>query len=188
METKQYINHSGGCKGSDISWEVFGNLYGIKTISYSFYGHKQDGEFPYIMNTEELLEGWKHVKEASKSIKRPLKYVEDNPYVRNLLCRNWFQVKHSDSIFAIGSFQNEQHTRVNGGTGWAVQMGIDNDKNVYFFDQPTNSWYQYYPTYKKFLKLYGTPELTENFAGIGTREITIDGENAIKQVLIETFK
>jgi hypothetical protein len=185
---KTYINHSGGCPGSDITWEAFGNLCGIKTISYSYRGHKQEGEFPYIMNTEELLEGWEHVKIAAETLKRPLVNIEHNPYVRNLLCRNWFQVKHSDSIFAIGSFFSDSHTKVNGGTGWAVQMGIDNDKNVYFFDQPSNSWYQYYPTHKKFLQLYGTPRLTENFAGIGTREINTDGENAIKQVLIETFK
>jgi hypothetical protein len=184
---KSYTNHSGGCPGSDITWETLGKHCGIKTISYSFYGHKQEGEFPYIMTTEELLEGWEHVKIASKSLKRPLKYVEDNPYVRNLICRNWYQVKHSDSIFAIGKFDNTQHTRVSGGTGWAVQMGIDNKKTVYFFDQPTNSWYIYIKEHKKFVQLYETPKLTENFAGIGTREITVYGESAIKKVLVETF-
>lgn len=181
-------NHSGGCPGSDMTWEKLGKQCGIKTISYSFRGHKQEGEFPYIMNTEELLEGWEHVKIAAPSLYRPLSNIEFNPYVRNLLCRNWFQVKHSDTIFAIGSFFNDKRTRVNGGTGWAVQMGIDNDRTVYFFDQPTCSWYIYMKEHKKFVQLYETPKLTENFAGIGTREINTDGEIAIKKVLIETFK
>ena len=117
-----------------------------------------------------------------------MNYVENNPYVRNLLCRNWFQVKNADAIFAIGKFDGIKRTKVSGGTGWAVQMAIDNDKPVYFFDQPTNSWYIYIKEHKKFIQMYETPKLTENFAGIGTRGITTDGEIAIKHVLIETFK
>lgn len=185
---KEYVNHSGGCDGADMTWEIEGNPYGVKSISYSFYNHHQKGEFPYIMNTTELLEGWEHVKTAAGSLKRPLNFVEDNPYVRNLLCRNWFQVKHAEAIFAVGKFDSNAKTKVAGGTGWAVQMAIDNNKPVYFFDQPTNSWYKYISLYKKFVQMYVIPTLTENFAGIGTRELDVFGELAIKNLYEHNLK
>lgn len=183
-----YTNHSGGCPGSDISWERKGKPYGVHSIAYSYRGHNQEGEFPYIMSTNELLEGWKHVQIASKSLHRPLGAIEYNPYVRNLLCRNWFQVKHSDAVFAIGKFNGKLHTRVDGGTGWAVQMAIDNNKTIYFFNQPTKEWYIYFPLQKKFINFYDIPTLTEDFAGIGTRELNLSGMNAIDEVYQHTFK
>ena len=185
---KTYTNHSGGCPGSDITWEAFGNLYGIKTISYSYRGHKQEGEFPYIMNTEELLEGWEHVKIAAETLKRPLVNIEHNPYVRNLLCRNWFQVKHADTIFAVGKFDGTSMKRISGGTGWAVQMAIDNDKPVYLFNQPDSKWYIYLPAFSIFVEMFIVPKLTENFAGIGTRELNAFGVDAIQKVYENTFK
>jgi hypothetical protein len=30
---KEYINHSGGCPGADMTWENIGNEYGFKTIA-----------------------------------------------------------------------------------------------------------------------------------------------------------
>jgi hypothetical protein len=188
MEKGKYINHSGGCDGADMCWENEGKPYGVKTISYSYYGHHQKGEHPYIMTTEELLEGWEHIKVASKSLKRKLDHIEYNPYVRNLLCRNWFQVKNVETIFAVGKFDNTAHTRTAGGTGWAVQMAIDNKKPVIFFDQPTNSWYTYTYQYNKFLQLHTEPILTENFAGIGTRELNAFGVGAIKNIYEHNFK
>lgn len=187
MNTKKYVNHSGGCDGSDLEWENNGNPYGVHSIAYSYYGHHQKGEHPYIMTTEELLEGWEHIKVAAQSLKRPLNFVEHNPYVRNLLCRNWFQVKHSESVFAIGMFDGKNHTRVKGGTGWAVQMAIDSKKTIYFFNQPTNEWYIYFPLEKKFINYYAIPILPENFAGIGTRSITAFGVKAIQDVYSKTF-
>ena len=45
-----------------------------------------------------------------------------------LLRKNWQQVKHSDAIFAVSTIANDD--TVNGGTGWAVQMAIDNTNDV----------------------------------------------------------
>lgn len=183
-----YTNHSGGCPGSDMFWETEGNKYGVKSIAYSYKGHKQHGEYPYIMTTDELYEGWKNVKIAADTLKRPLSRIEFNPYVRNLLCRNWFQIKHSDAVFAIGKFQGKTRTKVNGGTGWAVQMAIDNNKDVYFFDQDNPQWNWFSHVHMSFLKFYGIPILPENFAGIGTRDLTKDGENAIKEIYKHNFE
>ena len=180
-----YINHSGGCEGADMAWETAGLDYGVKTIAYSFYGHKQYGENPYIMNTEELNEGWKACEIAAETLKRPLE-VARTTYVRKLICRNWFQVKHSEAVFAIGTLVRGNYQLVNGGTGWAVQMAIDNKKPVYLFEQDWREWTEYNYQYNTFLEC-DTPVLTRDFAGIGTRAITDDGLEAILNVYRKTF-
>lgn len=182
----KYVNHSGGAEGSDIAWETVGKEYGVLTIAYSFYGHKQYGENPYIMNTQELNEGWAACEIASKTLKRPLEIARTN-YVRKLICRNWFQVKHSTAIFAIGTLVRGSGRLVNGGTGWAVQMGVDNNKTIYLYEQDWKEWTHYNYQYNEFFEC-DTPVLERDFAGIGTRAITDDGLQAILNVYENTFK
>ena len=181
-----YICHSGGCAGSDMMWENEGMKYGVKTVAYSFYNHVQDSQNQKILSLKELEEGYENVLIADKTLKRyPNRIMY--PYVKNLLSRNWFQVKNSEAIFAIGMFANKKRTLVKGGTGWAVQMAIDNKKVVYLFDQDSKFWYQYNYTTGAFERLYEMPKLTKNFAGIGTRKLNEDGINAIKEIYKENF-
>lgn len=178
-----YINHSGGCIGSDIEWETQCYDYSIKTISYSFPNHIQYGKNPKILNSDELNEGWEQVLLCEKPIRRPLYKINNIPYVKNLLCRNWFQVKNADAIFAIGRFVIGSNKLFDGGTGWAVQMAINNKKKVYVFDQNIDSWFIFYYPKNEFAEISGSPYLTKNFAGIGTREINENGKQAIKNTL-----
>lgn len=178
-----FINHSGGCPGSDITWEKEGEKYGITTISYSFKNHIQQGKNQKILTVDELNEGFQHVLKANEVLKRN---PEKQPlYVQNLLNRNWFQVKNSESIFAIGYFFNKKI--VNGGTGWAVQMAIDEQKPVFVFDQDENCWKKYIYELNEFRQIYNIPKLTINFAGIGTRKIKENGINAIIEIIKNNF-
>jgi len=190
LETEKinYTCHSGGCAGSDMEWENQCNNYGIKTIAYSFYNHKQDGKNPKVLTVEELEEGYSKCRIANKSLKRNFDGII-YPYVKNLLARNWFQVKNSEAVFAIINKFLTQDT-VAGGTGWAVQMAIDCDKPVfvYYQDNMCGGWFRYMPV-AGFESLRGEiPTLTKNFAGIGTREITDNGKRAIKEILEKNFK
>ena len=94
----EYTCHSGGCDGADMYWETEGNKHGVHTIAYSFPGHTQYGENPYVMDVDELYEGWQHILLTEPTLKRNVKTVEFNPYIRNLLSRNWFQVKYATEI------------------------------------------------------------------------------------------
>ena len=100
----------------------------------------------------------------------------------NLLSRNYAQVKNADAIFAVGHLKNGI---VDGGTGWAVQMAIDDNKPVYVYDQIRKQWFS--NTNDQWQVFSGVPKLTKNFAGIGTRELNQDGKDAIKQVYENTF-
>lgn len=182
-----YTCHSGGCPGSDIEWEREGEKYGVKTIAYSFPGHIQEGKNPKVLTEDELAEGWTHVRIADRTLRKNVESLVF-PYMRNLLCRNWFQVKNSDAIFAIGKLM-DRHT-VDGGTGWTVQMAIDCDKPVFLFlqDAMGGGWFRYMPVVG-FESLYGEiPKLTENFAGVGTRDINEYGKEAIRKVYDESIR
>ena len=179
------VCHSGGCPGSDMEWETQGEKYGVKTIAYSFKGHNQKGKYPIILTGAELDEGWERVLHANKTLKR---YPQgQSTYVKSLLSRNWFQVKNSEAVFAIGMFDGG-FSKVKGGTGWAVQMAIDSQKPVFLFDQDVGIWTVFEYLEKIFMPCLSKVKLTDNFAGIGTREITDCGKSAIRTVYEEIFK
>jgi hypothetical protein len=169
-----------------MAWEREGELYGVKTIAYSFPNHVQEGKNPRILTPTELDEGWEHVKIADKTLKKNVEGITST-YMRSLLCRNWFQVKNAGAIFAIGKF--DANGMVSGGTGWAVQMAIDNQKPTYVFDQMNKMWVTFlYPSLTHLAYDDGTiPILTENFAGIGTRDLNDNGREAIRKIYYERF-
>lgn len=174
-----YTCHSGGCPGSDMMWENEGNKYGVHTIAYSFYNHVQEGKTQKILTGDELKEGFENVRIASETLHRR---VDGLPlYVKNLLCRNWFQVKNAETIFAVGKFASIK--LVKGGTGWAVQMAIDSKKPVFVFDQELNQWNKFNYESGEFEVIDYIPKLTENFAGVGTRDLNENGRNAIRKIL-----
>jgi hypothetical protein len=178
-----YVNHSGGCPGADMMWENEGYRYGVETIAYSFQGHHHDSKNPKVLSYEELKEGFEHVLIANKAVKRHPQ--GQAPYIKNLLARNWYQVKNADMVFAVGMFDKNG---VSGGTGWAVQMAIDNNIPIYFFDQGDNQWYYFkWGMDAGFHLCNYIPTLTQNFAGIGTRKLSIEGQRAIIQVYDHTF-
>ena len=173
---KIYTNHSGGAIGSDSFWGEIGKKYGV--VSKHYYHGKKTYNGNVEITEEEFNEGKEHVLKANKTLHRkPDKYMD-------LLARNYCQVKYSDAIFAIGHISKGI---VDGGTGWAVQMAIDEGKTVYLFDQERNQWFlnennewSYY--------MEDSPVLTENFAGIGTRELKENGKKAIIDTYKKTFE
>jgi hypothetical protein len=176
------ICHSGGCPGSDMIWENESTKYGIKTNAYSFYNHVNESKNPIILSQKELAEGFEHVRIADRTLKKGADAII-YPYIKNLLARNWFQVKNAESVFAIGKFEDGTFSRVAGGTGWAIQMAIDSKKEIFFFDQIGKKWNKYNYEMERFEQIDYVPKLTENFAGIGTRNINESGIKAIQEVL-----
>ncbi len=169
-----YVNHSGGAVGSDTVWGELSGQYGA--VSEHYWHGKRTENGNHEITQEEFEEGKEHVLEANKTLHRnPNNYMD-------LLARNYSQVKNADEIFAIGHFKNKV---VDGGTGWAVQMAIDDGKIVNFYDQERDVWGRYC---NGKWERSNTPVLTKNFAGIGTRKLNDKGWMAIKEVCIKTFE
>jgi hypothetical protein len=188
--------HSGGAQGSDTYWENIGETFGVKTKAYSYKTSYHVGKNKVEISDEDFQEGVNEINKANKILGRfgIQKYM-------NLLARNWTQVKYSNQIFAIGYivdpgkkspkgyYSKSKIQTVDGGTGYAVQMGINNKKEVYVFDQNTNFWHRWSYSTMSFILLNDIPKIeTQNFAGIGTREINDFGIKAIEDVYSKTFK
>lgn len=173
----KYTNHSGGAKGSDTAWDFLGRKFGV--TDHRHYWHPGLPK-PHLGNVEisdeQLEEGWNHVLIANKTLKR-----KPDAY-KSLLARNWFQVCNSEAVFAIGTVHGSE---VEGGTGWAVQLGIDNNKLVYVFDQVIEKWFMWKKTMFIDCEI---PTLTPNFAGVGTRKINHAGIKAVRDVYEKTLK
>ena len=204
METKNMICNSGGAAGSDTVFENECISRGIPVVAWSFAGHKTKSPNRKNLTQEELQIGWNKVIIANKSLKRNIYGLSQ--YVKNLLARDWYQVMNSKSIYAIGTIQDDMHI-VNGGTGWAVQLALDDNKetfpmmkrHIFVFDQVRNLWYT--PVFSKETDYWewGTIRLLDDnpyvpgmrdepFAGIGTRDINENGINAIKQLFETNLK
>ena len=144
------------------------------------------------VTSEDITEGKIKATIAAREMGR----IEPHHQVRDeRLIRNWSQVKYAEAIYAIGTLLKKDELmnygksakiiQVSGGTGYAVQMAINENKPVYVFEQVRNFWAS--NINKKWNKC-DTPTLTLNYAGVGTREINNLGENAIRAVYEKTLK
>lgn len=197
VQSIDYVNHSGGAQGSDSVWGEIGEKYGV--ISKHYYtGETSQYNAPAgntEISNEDYEEGRYKVAQAAKANYGYQYSTMKDPR----LIRNWAQVKYADAIFAIGNLVNKgqklfpnkkndtrlaSHVAVTGGTGYAVEMAIQAGKPVYVFDQKRLQWYKNIDgNWSK----SDTPALTNNFAGIGTREINEYGRQAIEDVYRVTF-
>lgn len=194
-ELKGYINYSGGAIGADTYWELQGEKYGAQTIAYSFIGHKTRSKNAVIVPQSTLNDADVLLKDASNILGRNPNL--SNKYIANLLRRNSLQVINSDAIFAVSKIIDLLNGVVDGGTGWAVAMGIQmmhknfvrkRDYNIYVFCQDRSQWFRW-TVDAGFVEFeFGVPVLTKNFAGIGSRNLKENGMKAIDEVYIETIK
>ena len=191
MPAANYTLHSGGAVQSDSYWEDAGKPYGLGKANHYYHGVKTP-RGNVIQSEEDFREGLVKVREAALAMGRA--WVDR---YANLLARNWNQVKYSDAIYAVSSIVRAgeknrkgylvKSLQVDGGTGYAVQMAINEGKPVHVFDQRTNQWFEYSYAQRDFV-VTDTPTLTPNFAGIGTSTaLTEAGKKAIRDVYAKTF-
>jgi hypothetical protein len=187
--------HSGGAVGSDSIFESVGSEFGVKTRAYSYQTKYHNSPNKVEISEEDYLEGVEMIKIANKTLNRYgiSKFM-------NLLARNWAQVKYSKQVFAIGSiiesgkkcskgfYNKSKHQIVSGGTGYAVQMAIDNGREVFVYEQTKEKWHKWCYNSLVFKELNYIPKITyQDFAGVGTREIKESGILAIKNIFLKTF-
>lgn len=188
LTNNEYTCYTGGAPGADTAFEMWGALLDVKIVAFSFQGHNTKSMFREILSKTELQEGWEHILVAAKTLKRNIKNVSD--YTQKLLARDYYQAKNADAIFAVGKiikpgelgkqFINKAKTEVvDGGTGYCVQCAINMNKTVYVFNMNDNKWYKWNDD--KFVNC-DLPKLTKKFAGVGSRQITQEGINAIKNL------
>lgn len=187
--------HSGGATGADTVWDEIGEEFGVKTKAYSYRTKAHVSPNKVEISDQDYEEGVVQITKANKTLGR----FGIHKYM-SLLARNWAQVKYSKQVFAIGTIikageksvkgykNNSKNDVVDGGTGYAVMMAINEENDVYVFDQIKDKWFRWSYNSLRFVELKEVPLITEqDFAGIGTREIQPNGIKAIRDVYEKTF-
>jgi hypothetical protein len=183
-------------RGRFFFFETIGASYGVKTNAYSYKTKYHTTENKVEISDDDYEEGVKEIIKANKILNR----YGINKYM-NLLARNWAQVKYSDEVFAVGTivdpgkkgskgFYNKSEFQVvDGGTGYACFMCVNSNKPLYVFDQEKNKWFRWSYISLKFIEIKEEIKInSENFAGIGTREINSNGIKAIEYLYKKTFE
>ena len=184
-ESRNVTIHSGGATGGDAAWAKLTKLVrqGVagKTNAWSFKDHDvKEGEPREIANLMDDFETRQRLKLTSRNLGRP---IPTNTYSAKLVHRNWFQVREAHAVVApVVGFDKKNPDKVDGGTGWAVQMGIDEKIPVHIFNESTRKWY----TWNNSPEKQGWDEVNiedipfyQEFAGVGSREIGEHGEKAV---------
>ena len=196
IDLANIICHSGGAEGSDTAWEKIGEKFGVKTKAYSYKTPKHTSSNKVEISDEDYKEGISEVNKANKLLNR----YGIHKYM-NLLARNWAQVKYSKQVFAIGTiikpgeknskgyYNKGKYDIVDGGTGYCIQMSINNQREVFVYDQIIDKWFRWSYISLTFIELPEAPIITcENFAGVGTRKLNSNGLKAIREVYEKTFR
>ena len=185
----QFVNHSGGAIGADSYWDEIGEKYGVVSNHYYYQDKTPRGNTE--ISEEDAKEGQQKVTIAARQMGR----IKPNQQIRNnLLIRDWVQVKYADAIFAVTTMLNTGDEmnygkkalipQGKGGTGYAMQMAINEGKPVYVYDQVRRRWFS---NIDGKWEIADAPILTPNFAGIGTRDLNWYGKDAIEHVYRLTF-
>jgi hypothetical protein len=194
LKKSNMICHTGGAVGSDTYFEKYGEEYGIMIKAYSYKTPIHNSSNKVEISEEDFREGIIQIQKANRTLNRYgiSKYM-------NLLARNWCQVKYSEEVFAIGDivepnkkgnkgfYNKSKYQVVDGGTGYACVMCINNTKPLYVFDQEKDKWFRWSYTSLKFIDIKEPKINYNNFTGIGTRKIKENGIKAINDLYKRTF-
>jgi len=204
-ENQPIMMNSGGAFGSDNLFRMFTDLYAMfhpKTVIQNhFYFAKQFPYPPHIYGKYGAALGDENFKEGFDKAVQALKNIRTNEFVNKfiqqnkdkptntayLFARNWYQVKMSDQIVALGSIRKKgtknkdgftienikRDAIVDGGTGLAVEMAIQSNKPVFVYNLTKTEGFDegWYTWNGRTFERTTIPTLTNKFAGIGTRDI-----------------
>ena len=137
---------TGGAPGADALAEQCAEEWGMTVkLCLPPHHHRVSEKQPAIPA--------KHLKLVQPLVERAGhrlgRHPSKNPFVRDLLARNWFIVEGAKVIYAYANFEDDSLTGVEGGTGMTVQMCVDHNrdfphmwKEVFVFDESRQKWFE----------------------------------------------
>jgi hypothetical protein len=176
---------SGGAPGADLAWGRAAEAAGHWVLHWSFDGHRTQAPADRVarLTADHLAAANPLLKRANKALGR--RWPVRDADTANLLRRNYYQVRWSDSVYAVSHFENGQ---VAGGTAWAVQMYLDRwihdganlDRcRCFVFDQKEGCWYRWYTGWER-IEIPPRPEGI--YAAVGSRDLLPAGSDAIVNI------
>lgn len=179
---RRYRLLSGGSKGAEAAFGACAERWGMTEVNYSFEGHTylERSRGVVKLSEDDLKKGDFSLVYVSKRLNRVLSEI---PLVRSILQTIWHQINGASQVFVVGILQPDNTVR--GGTGWGAELARLWNKPLFVYDQPKKAWFRWSGTA---WEIAHQPVITsENFAGLGTQNLTDDGREAIRDLFLRSF-
>ena len=189
-----FILCTGGAKGTDQVAEELALQYGLKVEVVipprHPWRHTVTPLHPRVLTLANP-----HLKVAADNLG---KRMPTENYVLQLLQRNFEIAWRADTVYAFGILEDDCK-RVQGGTGWTVQLALDQGKKVFVYDIESEAWFHSTYGHKAVdgrldigvifvpLRNPDKPTFHQNSAILGTRLLDNKTEQEIPDLFHRTF-
>ena len=188
-----FVLCTGGAKGIDELAEELALQYGVRVEVLIPPGHPRKRTVTPL-HPRVLTLANSYLETAARKLKKNL---PTQNYVLHLLQRNSEIVRRVDTVYAFGTLE-EDCKRVRGGTGWTVQLALDQGKKVYVCDAESEIWFHSVlgpaeetdglgVPHFAFLHDEDRPPLDQNSAVVGTRLPDNYLEGELRRLFQRTF-
>jgi hypothetical protein len=172
--------YSGGHKGTEAEFGRLAESWGMQEVNFSFEGHAVERSRGIReLDPEELDKG--NVSMEIVSARMGRKFAQASK-IRKVIQTIFHMVNEGYHVIAVGWIQPDN--TVKGGTGWGVELAKLFNRPVHVYDQDRKGWY----TWKDNAWVADAPAIErDSFAGTGTRHLTDDGRDALRQLFERAF-
>ncbi len=172
--------YSGGHKGAEAEFGKLAEEWQIDEVNFSFEGHTAERTRGVkILTQEELQKGDVSMEIVSKRMNRTYSKTDK---IRRVIQSLFHMVNSGYHVIAVGWIQSDN--TVKGGTGWGVELAKLFNRPLNVYDQEKKAWYSWQNS--KWVE--NTPVITsETFAGTGTRNLSDEGRQALRDLFIRSF-
>ena len=132
-----HVLYTGGAEGTDELAEEKAKHFGMHVEVIVPPNHPRSN-YVSPATVEVLVLANPYLSRAAQKL---CKRVPSHFYTLQLLQRNYQIAKKAHTVYAFGILEKDAK-RVKGGTGWTVQLALDEGKEVYLFDIPSQTWYR----------------------------------------------
>ena len=175
------VLYTGGAEGVDALTEELARRYNMSVCVIIPPTHSRAVRITPL--TESMLhEGLQHVLRANKTLQRSL---HNNVLKTGLLQRNYWVVRDTNLVLAFGHFDTTKPHTLQGGTGWSVQMALEQQKPVCVY---TDRWYQFDYPQQRFVPCHPPYLHPQNTTIVGSRRITLQMTKSYTIYFREPFR
>jgi len=179
-DRSQMTLYSGGHKGAESEFGKLAERWGIREVNFSFEGHTiERTRGVHMLSPEALDKGDVSMEIVSARMGR--KYSKANK-IRKVIQSIFHMVNKGYHVVAVGWIQPDD--TVKGGTGWGVELAKLFNRPLSVYDQERKGWFCW-------VNNQWVPEMPvikdDTFVGTGTRNLTEDGRQAVKDLFEKSF-
>ena len=181
MTDRSHITlYSGGHRGAESEFGRLAETWGIQEVNFSFEGHTiERSRGVRVLEPEELDKGNVSMEIVSTRMGRKFARADK---IRKVIQTIFHMVNNGYHVITVGWIQSDD--TVKGGTGWGVELAKLFNRPVHVYDQDRKGWF----VWEGNAWAAGTPVIEKNtFVGTGTRNLTDDGKNAIRDLFESAF-